>query len=137
MSQSTVVVNTANFETEVVQSDVPVVIDLWRPGCPPCVAMAPVLEELAAKYQGQLKVAKINVWEDPAIAQAFEVQSVPTLAVVYKGTLVGKEVGFGGKPWLEALFSEVLEVPKRYEEHMAKHAEEHPEETDGVTKSDA
>jgi thioredoxin 1 len=127
MGQGTIVVTTKNFDAEVVQSAVPVVIDLWRPGCPPCVAMAPVLEELATKFDGQVKVVKVNVWDDPEIARAFEVNSVPTLAVVYKGTLVGKEVGFGGKPWLEELFTAVLDVPKRYEEHLAEQGQAAPE----------
>src|SRR6185295_15196398 len=97
MGQNTVTVTTDNWEAEVVNSEIPVIVDLWAEWCGPCKQVAPVLEEFAAEYAGRVKVAKVNVDEQPQIASAFDVQSIPTLGVVYQGGLVGKVIGFGGR----------------------------------------
>lgn len=99
------------FEQEVMQSELPVVIDLWATWCGPCRAVAPLLEELATKYDGKVKVVKIDVDSQPELAAAFEVESIPTMAVMYKGGLAGKVVGFGGRAHVEEIFRQVEQLP--------------------------
>lgn len=101
------------WEGEVVKCDLPVIVDLWAPWCRPCLAIAPLLEELGGEWAGKVKVVKVNVDEQPDIASAFEVESIPTLAVVYKGALYGKVVGFGGRGHLEQLFDQVSKLPEQ------------------------
>lgn len=99
-NETTVKVTTDNFETEVLKSSEPVLIDFWAPWCGPCRMIAPVLDELAPQYQGRVKVAKVNVDEEPALAQAFRVRGIPTLCAVKDGAVVDEIVGFGGKQML-------------------------------------
>jgi thioredoxin len=104
------------FELEVMQSELPVVIDLWATWCGPCRAVAPLLEELATKYDGKVKVVKIDVDSQPELAAAFEVESIPTMAVMYKGGLAGKVVGFGGRAHVEEIFRQVEQLPTMTQE---------------------
>lgn len=97
-------VTTATFKAEVLDSPLPVVVDLWAPWCGPCRAVAPVLEDLARVYAGKVKVVKVNVDEEPALAQAFRVQSIPTIALLRGNTVVDAQIGFGGRAGLEKLF---------------------------------
>ena len=80
-------ITTDRFEADVLGSDIPVLIDFWAPWCGPCRAVAPVLDQIAAEYAGRLTVAKVNVDEEPGIAEMFGVRSIPTLVVV-----TGREV---------------------------------------------
>jgi thioredoxin 1 len=96
------------FETEVRLSPLPVVIDFWAPRCAPCRALAPVLDELAARHAGGVKVVKIDAEAEPALAVAFGVRGVPTLAVVKDGRHVDGMPGFQGKAKVEALFERAL-----------------------------
>jgi len=96
-----------NFEDEVVNSDVPVVVDLWAPWCGPCRAIAPILDKLAQEYDGKVKVAKVNVDDEPELAQAFNVQSIP-MVVAMKGRDVQEvSIGFRGEQPLRDLFEKV------------------------------
>ena len=97
-------VTTQSFQAEVIESALPVVVDLWAPWCGPCRAMAPVLDELATRYAGQIKVVKVNVDEEPQLAAAFKVRGIPTLAVLRGNSVVDQQVGFAGKAGIEALF---------------------------------
>jgi thioredoxin len=97
-------VRSDTFEAEILKADLPVVVDLWAPWCGPCRAAAPVLESLATEYAGRVKVVKVNVDDEPEIAGAFQVQGIPTFAVVHSGALVGAVSGFGGRPHLKQLF---------------------------------
>lgn len=99
------------FEAEVLKSEIPVVVDLWAAWCGPCRAVAPVLVELADKYEGKVKVVKIDVDAEPELAAAFEVESIPTMAVMFQGGLAGKVVGFGGRAHVEEIFKQVAELP--------------------------
>ncbi len=103
-----ITVTAATFRTEVSESPIPVVVDLWAPWCGPCRTMSPVLDEIAGRYLGRVKVVKVNVDEEPAIAAAFKVQGIPTLAVVRENTLVDAQVGFAGKVGVEQLFERAI-----------------------------
>ena len=97
-----------NFEDEVKNSDVPVVLDFWAPWCGPCRAVTPVLENLAAEYAGQVKVAKINIDEQRTLATAFRVQSIPTIIVMKDGDVTDTSVGFRGEAPLRTMFQNAL-----------------------------
>ncbi len=77
-----------NFDGEVIQSDIPVLVDFWATWCPPCKILAPVFEELAGEYEGKMNFAKLDTDEVRAVAQKYSIMSIPTL-IVFKG---GKEV---------------------------------------------
>lgn len=79
--------NVALFKSEVIDGDLPVLIDFWAPWCGPCRTMKPILEEAAVALNGKVRVFTLNVDEEPALAQAFHIQGIPTL-VVMKGSLV-------------------------------------------------
>ena len=98
-------VNSDNFETEVVNSDIPVVVDFWAPWCGPCRMIAPVLDELSAEYDGQVKVAKVNVDEEQDLASQYFVRGIPTLVVVKDGATQEQVVGFRGAQSIQDLFA--------------------------------
>ena len=83
-----------SFEQDVLQADLLTVVDFWAVWCAPCVRIAPILEEMAAEYDGQLKVAKLNVDENPNTAGAYGIMSIPTLLVFKDGKLVERIVGY-------------------------------------------
>lgn len=88
-----VTVTDATFSTEVERAPVPVLLDLWAPWCGPCRMVAPVLEELAKEMAGRVRVAKLNVDENPATAARFQVRSIPTLLVLKGGREMDRIVG--------------------------------------------
>jgi thioredoxin 1 len=90
-------VNESTFETEVLKSSLPTLVDLWAPWCGPCVQIGPVIEEIAGEYSGQFKVAKLNIDENPAITQKLGVRSIPTLLFYKDGNLRDRVVGTPGK----------------------------------------
>jgi thioredoxin 2 len=92
-----VTVTDATFAAEVERSPVPVLLDLWAPWCGPCRMMAPMLDELAAEMAGRVRVAKLNVDENPVTAGRFNVRSIPTLLALKKGLEVDRIVGVQSK----------------------------------------
>ncbi|MFO1393977.1 MAG: thioredoxin domain-containing protein [Steroidobacteraceae bacterium] len=85
MSANVVDVNSENWDTEVVQSTLPVLVDFWAPWCGPCIALTPTIEALAAEYAGQLKVVKVNCDDNKAISDRFGVRGIPHLVLLTGG----------------------------------------------------
>lgn len=93
MSDTVKVVTDASFEADVLKSDIPVLVDFWAPWCGPCRAVAPVLEKVAATYQGRVTVAKLNVDENPETSMTYGIRSIPTIALFVGGEAVDGVMG--------------------------------------------
>ena len=93
MSNKVVQLNENNFEQEVLKSDYPVLVDFWAPWCGPCQLVSPIIEELAKSYQDKLKVAKLNVDENPQTPAQYGVRGIPTLIIFKNGAESERIVG--------------------------------------------
>lgn len=99
-------ITTANFETEVLRADKPVLVDLYADWCGPCKMLAPLLSELAEEYEGVVRVGKLNVDEEPELAVRYRVSSIPTLLLFKDGAVVAKSVGYRPKEELREFFNQ-------------------------------
>lgn len=108
MSGDIVNVTDANFENEVLKAESPVLVDYWAPWCGPCKMIAPVLEELSSEYNGKLKIAKINIDENPETPKKYGVRGIPTLTVFKNGNVEATKVGALSKSQLTAFLDSTL-----------------------------
>ena len=91
------------FDQDVLNSDVPVLVDFWAPWCGPCRAMSPAVDAVATEYAGKLKVGKMNTDENPATPMRYQVRGIPTLILFKGGKIVDQRVGAMGKPDLKKM----------------------------------
>ncbi len=102
-------VNEKNWESEVLQSDLPVLVDFWAPWCGPCRALSPTVEAIAEEMAGRVKVVKLNTDEAGAIASRYGVMSIPVLMLFKSGQVVDQLVGLQPKPRIEKMLEAALQ----------------------------
>ena len=105
---SEITLNNSNFDQEVLNSEVPVLVDFWAVWCGPCRAIAPIIEELAKEYAGKIKVGKVNVDENNELASRFNVMSIPTMKFFKNGKIVNEIIGAAPKPQFEDAIKKLL-----------------------------
>ncbi|HET8597238.1 MAG TPA: thioredoxin TrxA [Castellaniella sp.] len=108
MSDSIKHVSDASFQVDVLQSQVPVLVDYWAEWCGPCKMVAPLLDEAAAKYQGRVTIAKLNVDENPDSAAKYGIRGIPTLMLFKDGKVATTKVGALSRAQLQAFLDEAL-----------------------------
>ncbi|MEH0019172.1 MAG: thioredoxin [Desulfobacter sp.] len=101
-------VNDANFDSIVMGSDLPVLVECWAPWCGPCRSVAPILDELAKTYAGRIRIVKLNLDENPATGARFAISSVPTLLLVKNGKVMESLVGAQPKETMEAAVGRII-----------------------------
>ncbi|QQO09556.1 thioredoxin [Breznakiella homolactica] len=97
-----------NFATEVIESDLPVLIDFWAEWCMPCKMIGPIIDQLAGEYAGKIKIGKVNIDEEGDLAAKHNVISIPTLIVYKNGNIVRQKAGAVPKHEIENLFKDLL-----------------------------
>ncbi len=106
--QHTIDVTDATFQKEVMESDLPTVVDCWAVWCGPCRVLSPTLDELAEEYTGKIKVCKLDCDKNPEIVQKYNIMSIPTVLYVKDGKVLGTTVGALPKPMLKEHFEKLL-----------------------------
>ncbi len=117
-------VNDENFEEEVLNSKVPVLLDVWSPTCAPCDKLAPIIVNLATKFQGRLKVGEINGAEAPKVMSSYKIRGTPTVIYFSKGEEVERVVGFRGSLYHTDFIEKEL-LPSLAEEGVGEDTEAH------------
>ena len=107
MVDKTLTFTDENFEKEVLQSDLPVMVDFWAPWCGPCQMAGPVIDELAGEYDGKAKIGKLNVDDNQQVAMKYGVMSIPTVILFKDGKEIGRKIGFAGKQMYEDLLGQI------------------------------
>ena len=108
MSESTISVSDQDFETEVLQSDRPVLVDFWAEWCAPCKALGPILDEVATDYTGKMKIAKLNIDHSRDTPIKYGVRSIPTLILFKNGEVEGLKIGSLTKSQLTSFIDSIL-----------------------------
>ncbi len=118
-------VSDATFQEDVIDYDLPVVVDFWAEWCGPCRAVAPTFDKLAKEFAGKVRVAKVNVDENPALSQTFRIQSIPTIMMLKDRNIVFSQPGALQEPALRDLFQQLvdLEIPEEAEAEADTEAE--------------
>lgn len=106
--EKVITVNDLNFDSEVLESTVPVLVDFSATWCQPCRAIAPLVNQLASEYEGRVKVTAVDIDESPVTAQKFQIRGVPTLLMIKGGKVVGQQVGAVPKTKIAALIDGAL-----------------------------
>ena len=97
-----IVLTKQNFDAEALKSDIPVVVDFWASWCGPCKMLAPIIADIASEYAGKVKVGKVNVDDEPELANSFRVSSIPTVVLIKDGAVAATSIGFKPKERLLA-----------------------------------
>jgi thioredoxin 1 len=108
----------ATFSEDVLKSEKPVLLDFWAEWCGPCKMIAPILDEIASEYQDRVKVAKINIDENPQTPPKFGIRGIPTLILFKNGTVEAQKVGAVSKSQLAAFLDSNLDLVERRKEHQ-------------------
>ena len=98
-----IILTSDNFETEVIGSEIPVLVDFWAPWCGPCKMLGPVISQIAEENEGKVKVGKVNVDEEDELAAQYGIQSIPTVLLFKGGEVVEQSLGFKPKAFFEGL----------------------------------
>ena len=108
MSDQITHISDSTFEQEVVNSDIPVLVDYWAEWCGPCKMIAPILDEIASEYEGRLKITKLNIDENPATPPKFGIRGIPTLMIFKGGDVQSTKVGALSKSQLTAFIDQSI-----------------------------
>jgi len=101
-------INAVDLESEVIKEQVPVFVDFWAPWCGPCKMLAPTIEDIAREQKFELKFVKVNVDENPSVAIAFNIQSIPTIGIFKNGKLLNTTIGAQSKSTLEKFIADTI-----------------------------
>ena len=102
-------VTDSEFESTVINSELPVLVDFWAAWCGPCRAIAPMIDELASEYEGRLTIAKMNVDENPSTPGKFGIRAIPTLILFHNGNVVEQITGAVGKAMIESALAKIIQ----------------------------